>query len=170
MTDSERDVVIRANTIKHFEKNQIIDISNGSSETSYFVIEGALCSYTSLKDREVVSEFFLQGEPVLTTPNSQYLRCLEDCILAASSASEGEKQLEAFPRFETVCRKFAEDRLAYQVRFSEQLRSLSPLERYEFVSLHRPELLRRVPQHALASYLGIAPETLSRTRRQFLDL
>lgn len=86
--------------------------------------------------------------------------------MAVSSLIEAERIAREFPRFERVCRRFAEEKLSYALAFSNKLKLLSPIERYEFLVDQRPELLGRVPQHLIASYLGIAPETLSRARKQ----
>jgi hypothetical protein len=42
----------------------------------------------------------------------------------------------------------------------------TPKERYLNLMENRPDLLQRVPQYQLASYLGIKPETLSRIRKR----
>jgi CRP-like cAMP-binding protein len=42
----------------------------------------------------------------------------------------------------------------------------SPEERYQNLLNTRPDLLNRVPQHQLASYLGVTPESLSRIRKR----
>ena len=41
---------------------------------------------------------------------------------------------------------------------------LKPEERYLKIVKERPDLLNRVPQYQIASYLGVKPETLSRIR------
>ena len=40
----------------------------------------------------------------------------------------------------------------------------SPTERYQALVQERPDLIRRIPQHFIASYLGITPVSLSRIR------
>ena len=42
----------------------------------------------------------------------------------------------------------------------------TPENRYLNLLQTRPDLLQRVPQHQLASYLGVTPESLSRIRKR----
>ena len=42
----------------------------------------------------------------------------------------------------------------------------TPKERYEDLIRNHPEIIRRVPQHYIASYLGITPISLSRIRNR----
>jgi CRP-like cAMP-binding protein len=44
--------------------------------------------------------------------------------------------------------------------------SLSPEERYLYFMDLYPDIAQRVPQHMIASYLGLSPETLSRIRKR----
>jgi DNA-binding MarR family transcriptional regulator len=45
----------------------------------------------------------------------------------------------------------------------------SPEERYLNLLKTRPDLIQRVPQHQIASYLGIKPESLSRIRKRIIN-
>jgi len=46
--------------------------------------------------------------------------------------------------------------------------SASALERYEHFKLTYPEIIQRVPQKMIASYLGITPEALSKIKNEHL--
>ena len=46
----------------------------------------------------------------------------------------------------------------------------SPEQRYNNLVKYRPELIQRVPQHHLASYIGVKPESLSRIRKRILKI
>lgn len=167
LSASDIALIEKSNVVKSYKKDEIIS----NVRLGYFVLSGSICAYYKSSDRSVITEFYLEGEPVLL-PNqlgnedNYFLKCLEPTTLAVSSLIEAERIAREFPRFERVCRRFAEEKLSYALAFSNKLKLLSPIERYEFLVDQRPELLGRVPQHLIASYLGIAPETLSRARKQ----
>lgn len=52
-----------------------------------------------------------------------------------------------------------------QDEFAEFIKS-SPEERYKAIQKKRPHLIQRVPQHQLASFLGMTPESLSRIKKR----
>lgn len=74
-----------------------------------------------------------------------------------------------FPKFETLCRVLSEELLGkQQIDFDEYITSL-PEQRYLNLIQKRTDLIQRVPQHQLSSYLGIKPQSLSRLRVRILE-
>jgi len=71
---------------------------------------------------------------------------------------------EKFPRFETLCRILSEQLLMKSQSSFDEFKTSSPEQRYLNLLETRPKLVQRVPQHQLASYLGITPQSLSRMR------
>ena len=74
-----------------------------------------------------------------------------------------------FPKFEIMCRILSEELLAKQQINSDEFKTSSPEQRYLNLLQNRPDLIQRVPQHQLASYLGIKPQSLSRLRARILE-
>jgi CRP-like cAMP-binding protein len=89
---------------------------------------------------------------------------------------QSELLLIALPSFDRLLDRFPGVARGYQLgleranaarakRLARALHSTAE-ERYADFVLRNPSLASRVPQRMLASYLGIAPETLSRVRRK----
>nr|MBP9195448.1 Crp/Fnr family transcriptional regulator [Saprospiraceae bacterium] len=74
-----------------------------------------------------------------------------------------------FPKFEIMCRKLSEELLAKERLEFDEFRTSSPEQRYLSLLEKRQDLIQRVPQHQLASYLGITPQSLSRLRARILE-
>ena len=99
-------------------------------------------------------------------PSEYYVSCVEDCILVVSNPGMEEVIFAKFPRFETLCRLLSEELLASRQATFDDFKTSSPEQRYLNLLQTRPDLLQRVPQHQLASYLGIKPQSLSRIRKR----
>jgi CRP-like cAMP-binding protein len=98
-------------------------------------------------------------------PSMFSLQALEDCDLLVSSKTEFEQAFAAVPVFE----KFY--RLKTQIAYTSSQRSVvekteTAEDRYIKLLTKSPSILQRVPQHYLASYLGIKPQSLSRIRKK----
>ena len=91
---------------------------------------------------------------------------IENSELVLISKTAHEELLKKFPQYETLTRlNITGAYLAMQKRLTSIISS--PLEeRYaDFTTLY-PDIVQRVPQHMIASYMGLTPETLSRIRKR----
>jgi len=140
-----------------------------------FVEKGLLRSYTiSDKGTEHITQFAFEGWWIadqlsfLTGEPSVYnIDALEDTELLLLTKQAEEQMLEKIPKFERYFRILLQNNLiATQKRLASSL-SHTAEERYsELIKVCPATLPHRIPQHMLASFLGITPETLSRIRRQ----
>jgi len=139
-----------------------------------FVEKGALRQYTiDESGNERIIQFALEGWTIsdlysfLTKESATYhIDALEDCELVLISKSAHEELLQKVPKYETYTRlQITGAYIAMQRRLTSII-STSPEERYAgFMALY-PNIAQRVPQHMIASYMGLQPETLSRIRRR----
>jgi len=73
------------------------------------------------------------------------------------------------PKFETLCRISSEEPLARQQINFDEFKTSSPEQRYLNLIQKRPDLIQRVPQQQLASFLGVKPQSMSRLRARILE-
>ena len=103
----------------------------------------------------------------LTGKQSQlFIDAMEDSEILILGQDVNEKLYLEIPAFERYFRILAQNRfLTLQERISNALNETAEQKYRHFLEKY-PTLPQRVPQHQIASYLGIQPETLSRLRRK----
>jgi CRP-like cAMP-binding protein len=159
---------------KKLRKRQYLLQEGDVSKYVAFVEKGILRSYTvDEKGSEHIIQFAFEGWWIadqysfLTGEPSQYnIDALEDCELLLLSKSAEELLMERIPKMERFFRILLQNSLiATQRRLVSSL-SHSAEEKYNELIQSCPTIPQRVPQHMMASFLGITPETLSRIRKQ----
>lgn len=139
-----------------------------------FVEKGMLRTYTiDEKGNEPILQFSFEGWWVadlysfLTDEPSNYnIEALEDCELLMITKPSWDLMLDKIPTLERYFRILVQNSLiATQRRLMGSI-SETAQEKYTKLINTFPGCLQRVPQHMIASYLGITPETLSRIRGQ----
>jgi CRP-like cAMP-binding protein len=142
-----------------------------------FVVKGLLRSYTvDEKGNEHILQFASEGwwmadlSSYLTgDPSFLNMDTLEDAELLLLAKSSWEQAMQKIPELEHYFRIIIQNNLiATQKRLLQSL-AVSAEEKYNrFLQIY-PDCALRVPQHMIASYLGITRETLSRVRRQMAE-
>jgi CRP-like cAMP-binding protein len=138
-----------------------------------FVEKGMLRSYSiDEKGSEHIIQFAFEGWWIadqysfLTGEPSVYnIDALEDCELLLITRAAEEELMEKVPKVERYFRLLLQSNvIATQRRLVSSL-SQPAEKRYQELVESCPTIPQRVPQHMMASFLGITPETLSRIRR-----
>jgi CRP-like cAMP-binding protein len=152
----------------------------------YLLQEGDVCRYTAFVEKGMLRTFTVDekgNEPILQfsmegwwiadlysflteEPSMYNIEALEECELLLITKENWEVLLAKVPAFERYFRLLIQNNLiATQRRLMSSL-SESAEEKYTKLINNFPGCIQRVPQHMIASYLGITPETLSRIRSQ----
>lgn len=174
LTEADKEVFKNNCVIKRLKKRQFFLQEGDVCKYAGFVSKGCLKTYTIDKngDEHVfqiaiegwwVSDMYshLTGEPATYT-----IEALEDCEIVTMDIEARERILNQVPNYERFHRILLEKNYVATQRRVNSMLSSSAEERYlEFIKKY-PEIVRRVPQMVIASYLGIAPESLSRIRKQ----
>jgi CRP-like cAMP-binding protein len=97
-------------------------------------------------------------------PSTEYVELLEPSVLYSVSYAQLQELYRAFPEFNYVGRVLTERYYVRSEQRAYQLRTLPGKERYAQFVESFPGIAQRVSLKYLATYLGVAPETLSRLR------
>lgn len=175
LTEDEKNAIVSLDIFRSVKKGTILLEKGQKTKESYFVLKGCIRTYYILEGEEKTTAFYTEMEAltppcvVTKTPSEYYISCVEDCILTISNLDMEAEVNRKFPRFESLCRMFSEELLAKQRTDFDEFKTSSPEQRYLNLLQSRPDLVQRVPQHQLASYLGIKPQSLSRLRARILQ-
>ncbi|MFC7322399.1 Crp/Fnr family transcriptional regulator [Halobacillus campisalis] len=174
LSDSELRKLTDNVPVATYRKGTILLHQGEIPDKCYFVLEGCLRQYAVDENgNEHTYNFFTEEQSVTifnqhtTDKVSKYsLSCLEDCTLVVGDLSTEQESYDMHPVLEVMTRKMIqEDMGAMRDDFSSFISS-TPEERYHTLMKKRPDLIDRVPQYQLASYLGIKPESLSRIKKR----
>ena len=174
LTEADKEVFINNCLIKKLKKRQFFLQEGDICKYAGFVSKGCLKTYTVDKngDEHVfqialegwwVSDMYshLTGEPANFT-----IEALEDCEIVVMDKEAREKILKEVPGYERFHRILLEKNYVATQRRVNSMLSSSAEERYLAFIEKYTQIVQRVPQLVIASYLGIAPESLSRIRKQ----
>lgn len=162
---------------KKYRKRQYMLQQGDVCKYIAFVEKGMLRSYqVDEKGNEHIIQFASEGWWIsdnysfLTESPANYdIDVLEDAAVLLITRPAMEEMLLAIPIMERYMRLLMQNSLiSMQKRIACTL-STTAEERYQGFLKEHPDIGQRVPQHMLASFLGMTPETLSRIRKQLLN-
>lgn len=174
LSEEEKNALLALDLFHSFKKGTIILKEGQKSKESFFVLKGCIRVYYIKDGEEKTTEFYTEMEGLTppsvinNTPSDNYISTIEDTMLLISNVDMSEEVNRKFPKFDTMCRVFSEELLAKERINFDEFKTSSPEQRYLNLIHKRPDLIQRVPQHQLASYLGIKPQSLSRLRARIM--
>ncbi len=155
--------------VRHYNKKERITHAGEVEDNIYFISKGLIRKYFVNRKDEIITQIAKEGEFICSSvsflsrkPSSYIVETLEPCTLLALSYGDTEKIYTMGHKMEKLGRLMILDWLLNKEVWEYQRLSLEPKERFlRFVNEHN-DLINRVPQKYLASYLNIKPETFSR--------
>ena len=177
LTDEELLVCCNSFELKKLKKNE------------YFLEEGQICNYIGLVNQgiliyfksldngnEVTTDFAFEGDWVTNnlsrlnnTPSLITIKAIEPTELWVIKQLDLSELYIKIPKTERLGRILMEQAYLRIVQQSIGLQVLSAKKRYENLLLKFPEIFQRVQLYHIANYLGIAPKSLSRIRKELFE-
>lgn len=175
VSEAEKTDIIESFPVKTFDKGTYILKEGQVAQNAYFVIEGCIREYELVDGIEKTTGFFTEQQSAANfhslsnkAPSKTNFVCAEQTTLAILNSDKEQELYKKHPRFESFCRSGMEKMMGDKHNQLAEYIALKPEQRYLKLQEDRPELINRVPQYQIASYLGIKPETLSRIRKRLV--
>jgi CRP-like cAMP-binding protein len=175
LTEDEKIALLSLDLFHSVKKGTVLLKEGQKSKDSYFVLKGCIRTYYIIDGEDKTTAFYTELDALTPhcvtnkTPSDYFINCVEDSILLVSNSDMTAEINTKFPKFDVMCRMLSEELLAKNRIEFDEFKTSSPEQRYLNLLQNRPDLIQRVPQHQLASYLGIKPQSLSRLKARILE-
>jgi CRP-like cAMP-binding protein len=154
--------------------SKTILLNEGEKATQvHFIKKGCIREWFNKDGKDITFQFFFEGQPIASLdsfinnqPSKFTIESIEPSTLFSLRKEHFEQIYQLLPEFKDGFQEFIYQRFTnYSQLFLSRIKD-TPQERYEDLIKNHPEIIRRVPQHYIASYLGITPISLSRIKNR----
>lgn len=155
--------------LRRFGKKEYL-IRAGEVENYFnFITKGLIRKYYKKGSTEINTQISMEGHIILSqesfhsrTPSEYFVETIESSTIISIHHDDLEKVYAQSKKMEHLGRLVVTHTMVIKDRWQMQMIKMTPRERFLNFVMKNPELLQRVPQKHLASYLNIKPETFSR--------
>jgi CRP-like cAMP-binding protein len=178
-------------TIVSLSDNELLTFCNAFEskrlkKNEFFLEEGQVCSFVGFVDcgvliyfkindsgDEITTDFAFEGDWVnnnqsrlTNSPSTINIRAIEETEIFIIRQQDLNKLYVQIPKIERLGRILMEQAYLKIVEQTVELQVLSAKERYENLLKKHPEIFQKVQLYHIANFLGIAPKSLSRIRKE----
>lgn len=156
------------------KKRQFIEQPGFLARHRYFVVEGTFRAYViGDEGQEHTIQFAIEdwwisdyNSYIFQQPATMFIVALEDSLILEIDYDSEQRLKNSRYKFETFFRILAENTAAYMARRVITNLTKTAEQRYGIFLEKYPNIVRKVPQYALASFLGMTTEYLSKLRHK----
>ena len=155
--------------VRHFGKKELITKAGEVENKFSFIAKGLARKYYKKGNHEINTQISFEGHLILSQesfhsrlPSEYFIETIEPTTVVTITHDDLEMVYASSHRMEHLARLLITNAMVIKDRWQIQLVKMTPRERFLNFVTKNPELMQRVPQKFLASYLNIKPETFSR--------
>lgn len=157
---------------RNLEKDEILLQEGKICRHLYFVDKGLLRFYINKNGIEI-TKFFTDAPYCFTSQTSftsqkpaiENIQAVERCNIWQITLVDANELLE-LKSWNTFVRKLIQEVQSFTEEILLEIQTESAENRYKKMIENNPQFLQRIPLKYLASFLGIAPQSLSRIRKK----
>ncbi|MBX2844187.1 MAG: Crp/Fnr family transcriptional regulator [Flammeovirgaceae bacterium] len=173
LKEKEADIFLSIFKKQELKKNEVF-VSKGKVCNKVGLIEQGMMICAYQKDGEdIIDEFAYEPGFVANyysfltqSPSEKEIKCIEDTIVYVAYKENLEKIGMEYPFVESMARLVNENLFLSSHQRVKSFLLDDAQERYLKLIGERKDLLQRIPQYLVASYLRVKPETISRIRKK----
>ncbi len=170
--ESDWQIIEKSFSKKNVPRNHLL-LQEGKVCNNLSFLEKGLLRFFVLKDGVEITKFFTiapyfftsQTSFNLRTPATESIETIEESTIWETSFELNE-QLLKLSSWNSFARKITQEVQFFTENILEELQSETAESRYKKLMMNDPELLNRIPSKYLASFYGIAPQSLSRIKKK----
>lgn len=161
---------------RKFDKKQLLTRTGEIENYFNFILKGLIRKYYVKGAEEINTQISVEGHIIHSQESfhsrltSEYtVEAIEPSVVASISFTDMESVFAKSKKMEHLGRMVITHTMVLKDRWQMQMVNMTPRERFLQFVTKNAELLQRVPQKYLASYLNIKPETFSRFKHLLKD-
>jgi len=160
-------------TLLSLPKNHMLLEAPRIAEHAFFLDSGFAMSYIYMKGQKQIENFWASGQIVISAksffeqvPCREFIKLMVQSEVLCVSYHGVLRLFKAFPEahfiYATIMNQYYEN----SRERTHDMQHLNARDRYQKLLTHFPQIEQIIAQEYIASYLGIAPQSLSRLKRQ----
>ena len=172
-SDAELELVMKYFEAKNIKKKTILLKAGDTAQELYFIVSGCMRLYYEKDGADISAYFFTDlmfagayDSFVSRKPSRHSIETSEDCQILTISHKGWQQLFIDLPKMNGFVLKLIEERFISLHKLYTSLILDSPEERFINLQNERPDILQRIPQHQIATFLGVTPVSLSRIRNR----
>lgn len=176
LDEEEKELMRNLLRVRHFRKREIIQREGDIAKKFYFNAKGFVRLFYLAKGEEKTAFFYPKNNFVSDfesyvheTPTKVNFQAMEDTILVEITKDIANQWLKASQKMEALAIDLMEMEMILHQKLIRSILTETPEERYFKLMDESPEIIEKVPSRHIASYLGVAPESLSRIKKRHFD-